>query len=526
MPSYLVAPLGVSRQAAYTYISKTVLHPGSVVRLPFGKTARLGVVLETTTPFPSAKALTSLKFSLTNAQLDLARWISQIYFAPIGLSLKMFLPKEVPRYLPEQINTRPTPLSPHPPVPVLNLQANRQPYYEKSIKKAKKTGQSVLITVPELTLTTGLFDRLKEHYGDIVLWHSQLSPKKRALAWWRVRSGRPVTVLGSRSALFLPWQNLGVVIIDEEDDLSYKQEQTPTYQTRAVAAKLAELAGASLIYGSVSPSLETYLKARTTVSPQASSSPEVTVVDPARNRDRDSLLAYELWRFLGEALDQQKQGLLYAPKRYQLPLIQEIRRGFPSAAVAHFAPEEMNTAQIDGVLEDFRAKKTTLLIGGHPLTQDWLLQPDFIGAVGLDTLLQLPDFRATEKAQALARKLLSKLSPSSRLIVQSTIPEHPVWQALTEDFTRFAKAELKERQALRLPPYVRIARVLFPTKASGERFIAAWPARPEERLSLQELPRRSGSQYRYSLILREPFTKTFSLLSQEARLDIDPSVFP
>jgi primosomal protein N' (replication factor Y) len=135
--------------------------------------------------------------------------------------------------------------------------------YLQLITRCLEMGRTALMLVPEIALTPSAQAQFLARFGSqVALLHSALSENARHEEWWRIRRGEAPVVLGTRSAIFAPLQNLGVVIIDEEHDTSYKQEETPRYHGRDVAVVRARLAGALALLGSATPSLESYWNAR------------------------------------------------------------------------------------------------------------------------------------------------------------------------------------------------------------------------------------------------------------------------
>lgn len=140
--------------------------------------------------------------------------------------------------------------------------------YIKLIQEVISQGKQVLFLLPEIALTTQIINRLRKYYGDSVgVYHSKFSASQRAEVWSRTLTSDPKkqykVLLGARSAMFLPYQNLGLVIIDEEHDNSYKQyDPAPRYNGRDAAIYLARMMGARTILGSATPSIETYFAAK------------------------------------------------------------------------------------------------------------------------------------------------------------------------------------------------------------------------------------------------------------------------
>lgn len=137
--------------------------------------------------------------------------------------------------------------------------------YIKLIEDQMRQGKQVLYLLPEIALTSQIIRRLQKHFGGYIgIYHSKFSPNERVEIWNKVKSGELKVVLGARSALFLPFYNLGFIICDEEHDTSYKQhDPAPRYHGRDVAIYMASLTNAKVILGSATPALETYYNAKT-----------------------------------------------------------------------------------------------------------------------------------------------------------------------------------------------------------------------------------------------------------------------
>lgn len=160
--------------------------------------------------------------------------------------------------------------------------------YLRATAAALAEGKQVLVLVPEIALTAQLVERFKARFGSqIAVAHSKLSRHERGDVWFRMRTGTARILIGVRSAVFAPFQKLGLVVIDEEHESSYKQEERPNYHARTVAGQRCCNAGAVLLLGSATPSLESYYKARQgeyeelvlTKRPQGQALPQVEIVD-------------------------------------------------------------------------------------------------------------------------------------------------------------------------------------------------------------------------------------------------------
>jgi len=135
--------------------------------------------------------------------------------------------------------------------------------YLGAIEAALSRGKSAIVLVPEIALTLWMGRLVRARFGaTVATLHSGLPEAERAREWWRVREGEARVVVGTRSAVFAPLENVGLIVVDEEQESAYKQEETPRYNGRDVAVYRARLEGAVALLGSATPSLETYHNAR------------------------------------------------------------------------------------------------------------------------------------------------------------------------------------------------------------------------------------------------------------------------
>src|SRR5215471_7553090 len=138
--------------------------------------------------------------------------------------------------------------------------------YLRAVQDTLARGKTAIVLVPEIALTLWIGRQCRAWFGarfeGVAVLHSALSDTERARAWWRVRHGEARVVVGTRSAVFAPLENLGLIIVDEEQECSYKQEETPRYHGRDVAIVRAKMENALALLGSATPSLETYHHAR------------------------------------------------------------------------------------------------------------------------------------------------------------------------------------------------------------------------------------------------------------------------
>jgi len=199
--------------------------------------------------------------------------------------------------------------------------------YLQSIAHALELGLSSIILVPEISLTPQTVARFKSRFGDkIAVLHSRLLGSKRASEWHRISSGEAQIVIGARSAIFAPVKNLGLVVVDEEHETSYKQEDAPRYNARDTAIKRAEISKAIVILGSATPSLESFYAAKNgqftliELSERIDSRllPAVDIVDMREEMTRAKkipIFSQKLREWIEKDIAERKQVILFLNRR-------------------------------------------------------------------------------------------------------------------------------------------------------------------------------------------------------------------
>jgi primosomal protein N' (replication factor Y) len=194
--------------------------------------------------------------------------------------------------------------------------------YLQAIAEIIGRGKSAIVMVPEISLTPQLTQRFRDRFQDhIAVLHSEFTQKQRVSEWKRVAAGEADIVLGTRSALFAPLKNPGLIVIDEEYETTYKSEKSPRYHTREVALKLAERHNAVVIMGSATPSVETFYKAESGAYTRLNLPkridnrplPPVEVVDMREEikANNFSVLSAKLRAQLGKTLAGGEQAILF-----------------------------------------------------------------------------------------------------------------------------------------------------------------------------------------------------------------------
>jgi primosomal protein N' (replication factor Y) len=199
--------------------------------------------------------------------------------------------------------------------------------YLAAMQRALDRGLASILLVPEIGLTPQTAGLLDQAFGRrVALLHSALTPEERSEQWRRIQSGDAPIVVGTRSAIFAPAPNLGLILVDEEHDQSYKQEETPRYNARDVAVMRAKLAGAVVVVGSATPSLETWQNsvqgkyARIEIRDRVMNRPlpEIELIDMRREfqeTGQDQLFSRALVEQTSQALERGEQALILLNRR-------------------------------------------------------------------------------------------------------------------------------------------------------------------------------------------------------------------
>ncbi|MEA5621903.1 primosomal protein N' [Nostoc sp. UHCC 0251] len=440
--------------------------------------------------------------------------------------------------------------------------------YLQAIAPLLSQGKSALVLVPEIGLTPQLTDRFRARFGNKVsVYHSALSDGERYDTWRQMLTGEPQVVIGTRSAVFAPLPNLGLIILDEEHDSSFKQDSPiPTYHARTVAQWRAELESCPLLLGSATPSLESWVSVRgqeaggrgqgaggaggageageeflTSNSlpstfylslPERINSrplPPVEIVDMRQELQQGnrSIFSRSLQEALQELQERKQQGILFIHRRGHSTFVscrscgyvlecphcdvslayhhteekapellrchycnyarshpkfcpdcsspylkffgsgtqrvtQELARQFRDLKYIRFDSDTTrNKGSHRTLLTQFANGEAHLLVGTQMLTKGLdLPQVTLVGVVAADGLLNLSDYRASERAFQTLTQVAGRAGRGDdpgRVIVQTYTTEHQVIAAVrSHDYHSFSQAELEQRQALNYPPYGRL----------------------------------------------------------------------
>jgi primosomal protein N' (replication factor Y) len=205
--------------------------------------------------------------------------------------------------------------------------------YLAGMRSVLEAGRSAILLVPEIGLTPAVAADLHQIFGDeVAILHSALSDKERAEQWHRIKRGEARMVVGTRSAVFAPVSDLALIIVDEEHDSSYKQEETPRYHARDVAVMRAKMANAAVVLGSATPSLESYFNAKKNKYAlielpdrvEQRPLPEVEIVDMRQEfqeTGHEQVISRKLAEEIKDRLERKEQVMILLNRRGYSPVV-------------------------------------------------------------------------------------------------------------------------------------------------------------------------------------------------------------
>lgn len=398
-------------------------------------------------------------------------------------------------------------------------------------------GNQALYLVPEIALTTQLTHRLQRVFGDkVIIYHSKFSDNERVDIWKKLLTSRePCVVIGARSSLFLPFSNLSLVIVDEEHESSYKQQDpAPRYNTRDVATVLASMHGAKTLLGSATPSIETYFKATSGKYGFIELSerfdgvklPEIEIIDmnlARRKRTTTGTFSERTRTLATEAISRGEQVIFFLNRRGYAPLARckqcgwvpkcencdvsltyhrrynqlichycgathplpnicpackdpgvdvlgygtervedEVETTFPDVKIARMDLDTTrNKDGYENIIDDFSKRRSQILVGTQMVTKGLDFDGvSLVGVINADSLINFPDFRATERAFNMLEQVAGRAGRRQAqgiVTIQTTQPSHPILSFLkNHDYKGYYEDEIDERKRFNYPPFTRL----------------------------------------------------------------------
>lgn len=351
MKYYLIAPAKTfhSSDNLLTYSSETPLKIGQIVEIPLGRQSTIGIVVKNTTqPDFDTKSITKIIYEqpLPKKLVDALFWLSSYYRCPLSTVIQAALPRGITKNrrgkLPEAPNITPidNPLNSAQRAAIKAIEENpantillhgitgsgKTNIYIELCARTLAKNQSVILLVPEIALTSQLVRNFQQHFKNITLLHSNLTESLRHQLWEKILTdNQPQVIIGPRSALFAPVQDLGLIIIDEAHEPAYHQEQNPKYSASLLAGKLAKT-----VLGTATPLISDYYLCKShnaivevnQLAIESDKHTSISVIDLKDHSDftKSRILSNQLIESIKASLANHTQSMLFHNRRGTAPM--------------------------------------------------------------------------------------------------------------------------------------------------------------------------------------------------------------
>jgi len=535
---YLIAPLS-SPIEVLNYHSEKLYEVGSLVNIILQKREKKGVIFELChkPEFETLPIEQITEFFYTQKQRELASFVSRYYFCSVGEALGLMVPfrkdskvKSIDLKTPSEIilsqkqqnafkslQTKPVSLL------FGDTGSGKTEIYMHYFMQMLQEKKRSIFLMPEISLTPQMEERLVHHFGDaVVMWHSKLTPKKKKEALEKIYSGEASILAGPRSALFLPIKDLGLIVVDEEHDDSYKSSSRPRYNARDLAIYMGKLYGAKVLLGSATPSLSSYVKfphirlkgghyetQRRFVYERSIESLSPTILQylhknyerkrqaivfiPTRANFKYLICADCGYTFecvfcsVGMSIHQKSNALKchycnYAqaipqvcPECHSKDLtssrlgtaeaVKNLQEYLGDASIEQFDRDVITTQnKLKKALERFNKGEIDILVGTQMLSKGHDYHGVSLAVVlGMDTMLNMSDYRAREKALSSLIQVAGRSGRAEDAIVVVQSFHEEFFKAYIENYELFLEEEKGFREGL-YPPYKKLCRILFSHK--------------------------------------------------------------
>ena len=351
MKYYLIAPAKTfhSSDNLLTYSSETPLKIGQIVEIPLGRQSTIGIVVKNTTqPDFDTKSITKIIYEqpLSKKLVDALFWLSSYYRCPLSTVIQAALPRGITKNrrgkLLEAPNITPidNPLNSAQRAAIRAIEENpantillhgitgsgKTNIYIELCARTLAKNQSVILLVPEIALTSQLVRNFQQHFKNITLLHSNLTESLRHQLWEKILTdNQPQVIIGPRSALFAPVQDLGLIIIDEAHEPAYHQEQNPKYSASLLAGKLAKT-----VLGTATPLISDYYLCKShnavveinQLAIESDKHTSISVIDLKNHSDftKSRILSNQLIESIKASLANHTQSMLFHNRRGTAPM--------------------------------------------------------------------------------------------------------------------------------------------------------------------------------------------------------------
>ena len=607
---YLVSILN-SPISPLTYESEYELKTGNIVEIRLNNKEKNGVIISKISKpdFKCNEILNVKDEYFTQAVISNAKFISDYYVCSLGDALNLFVPfRKNPSIVQKSVKSN---------IELSDLQqkayefiekksrsllfgdtgSGKSEIYIKSIEGCINSGKNAIFLMPEIGLTPQMKKRLKRVFGDMVaIWHSKVTKKAKEKILEDLRNGKISLIAGTRSALFLPVSNLGLIVVDEENDDSYKSNQRPRYNAKDLALLFVKRARAKIVLGSATPSLGSYknlprfrlkgtyfesekrfiyensvseitLQMLCIIKKHLDNNEQIIIFLPTRANfkyitcaDCGSNITCP-YCSVGMSLHVKKNALVchYCNFSQRIPekcptckgvnlhsnrigtaeVVSRLQDEFEDKIIGKFDRDEVRTTkQLNTLLKDFNNKKIDILVGTQMLSKGHDYHSIGLSVVmGIDAILNMPDFRARERAISLTHQIAGRAGRSGEgeVYIQTQNPD--LIQKFMADYEDFLLDEMQHRKEI-YPPFIKLLKILISHKKDEK----AAQILDDVRTIAQKFPKleivgygksnieKIANKYRYNMLLRSNDTVELlrfahSCKHLQVEIDIDPLSF-
>lgn len=480
-------------------------------------------------------------------QLELAKFMSKYYFCPISKILPMFLPKKIwnnkflksapPAKLNKKIVQQKLTLDAAKLTPsIANLKLlgleklnkknllhcvktkRRLEIYSELIEKFSQKKSQILIIVPEIIFIPQFLEYFQRYIETpITIFHSELKESEKNAVWMSVYKNEAKIILGSKKALFLPFQNLDLVIVENEESPSYKEKKAPHYNVKKIAEKIAEFNNAILILGSSAPSIDTYCKIKNNeyrlLEISDKNLAEFLIIDMRDERKKGNFgfLSEKLKEAIAKTLASHQRIVLFINRKglggaifckdcgyiekcpvcknnlslnlhnialcrncgfkkeaqVLCPLCKSTKFfavGLGTQKVEEKIKKLFSLAKIARIDKDTISSKSSMkasiIIGTQMIINMPIKNVGLVGIIQLDAIMNIPDFKANEGVFRLLTQFQNYFDSKGKILVQTYNKENQVLEAVSNnDYKSFYENEIKIREENFYPPFSEIIKL-------------------------------------------------------------------
>lgn len=478
-------------------------------------------------------------FLYSKKQLELAKFISTYYVCSLGEALGIMIPFSIDISIQSEIKdeekTSGITLSQKQQDALEFLKSHKtallfgdtgsgkteiyMKYFEEMIAQKKRS----IFLMPEISLTPQMGQRLEEHFGEsAVMWHSKLTPLQKKKALEKIYDGSAKIIAGPRSALFLPVKDIGLIVVDEEHDDSYKSSSRPRYHARDLSIYMGKLLQANVVLGSATPSLGSYVKfPHTRLKGTHFSAKKEFIYEKSKEE-----LTPLIFEHIKKALDSKSQVIVFLPTRANFKYLvcescgysaecvfcsvgmsiheksnalkchycnytqaipkvcakcgsanlinsrlgtaqalKVIQEKFSDAKVEQFDRDAITSAKkLRDALERFNKNETSILVGTQMLSKGHDYHGVTLAVVlGMDNMLNMSDYRARQNALSSLIQVSGRSGRAKDALVLVQTFNEDFFSKYIDDYDAFLKEEVSFREGL-YPPYKKLCRILFSHK--------------------------------------------------------------